>query len=100
MALSAPECPFKWKDTIYMFPVSPGSAKALVRWSGKIKYLLIAYFLTNICDKNYQNRFMYISVTVRQSSDIFGHTVYMYMSACYVENDFWDNVYTRLCVFV
>jgi len=31
---------------------SPGSADALVRCGGKIKYILIAYFLGNICAKN------------------------------------------------
>ena len=34
------------------FPVSPGSAEALVRCGGKIKYILIAYFLGNICAKD------------------------------------------------
>ena len=32
----------------------------------------MAYFLSNVCAKNYQNRFMYIRVIARQSSDIFG----------------------------
>jgi len=36
------------EKTISAFPVSPGSAEALVRWGGKIKYVLIAYFLCNI----------------------------------------------------
>jgi len=40
---------FKWKDGISGFPVSPGSAEALVRYGGKIKY--IAYFLGNIYAK-------------------------------------------------
>jgi len=35
---------------------------------------LIAYFLRNICAKNYQNRFMCVRVIARQSSDIcWGH---------------------------
>jgi len=42
---------FKWKDAISGFPVSPGSARALVRWGGKVKYILIAYFLSNIFAK-------------------------------------------------
>ena len=42
---------FKWKDAISRFPVSPGSAEALVIWGGKIKYILIVYFLGNICAK-------------------------------------------------
>jgi len=43
------------------FCILPGSAEALVRWGGKIKHLLIAYYLRNICAKNYQNRFLYVS---------------------------------------
>jgi len=42
--------------------IFPGSAEALVRWGEKIKYLLIAYLLSNICAKNYQNRFTYVGV--------------------------------------
>ena len=53
------------------FYISPGSAEALVTCGGKIKYLLIAYFLSNICAENYQNLFMHVRVIVRQSSDIF-----------------------------
>jgi len=43
---------FEGKDAISGFRVSPGSAEALVRCGGKIKYILIAYFLGNICAKN------------------------------------------------
>jgi len=57
------------------FFISPGSAEALVMWGGKLKYLFITYFLSNICTKNYQNWFMYVRVTVRQSSDILWHSV-------------------------
>jgi len=39
------------KDVISGFSVSPGSAEALVRWGGKIKYVLIAYFFGNILPK-------------------------------------------------
>jgi len=53
------------------FRISPGSAGALVRWVGKVKLHLIAYFLGNICAKNYQNRFMYDRVIARESSNIF-----------------------------
>jgi len=49
--LSLKHAAFKWKDAISGFLVSPGSAEALIRWRGKIKYLLIAYFLRNICAK-------------------------------------------------
>jgi len=48
---------FKWKDAISGFPVSPGSAEALVRWGGKIKYVLIAllsgqHFRQNLLQSN------------------------------------------------
>jgi len=58
------------------FFISPGSAEALVRWGGKIKYLLMVYFLSTFVPKNYENRFMYVRVIARQISDIFwGHTI-------------------------
>jgi len=53
---------FKWKDAISGFPVSPGSAEALVRCGWKIKYILIAYFLGNICAKNCRNRTVYVKI--------------------------------------
>jgi len=48
----------KWKDAIAGFPVSPDDAEALVGWGEKIKYILIAYFLGNICARNCRNRTM------------------------------------------
>jgi len=53
---------FKWKDIISGFPISSGSAEALVRWGGKIKYVLIAYFLSNICAKSCRNRTVYVNI--------------------------------------
>jgi len=53
---------FKSKDAISGFPVSPGSAEALVMSGGKIKYILIAHFLGNICAKNCRNRTMYVKI--------------------------------------
>jgi len=47
------------------FPVSPGNAEALVRCGGKIKYILIAYFLGNICAKNCRNRTVYVKIIGR-----------------------------------
>jgi len=44
------------------FPVFPGSAEALVMCGGKIKYILIAYFLGNICAKNCRNRAVYVKI--------------------------------------
>jgi len=68
---------FKWKDAISGFPVSPGTAEALVRWGGKIKYLLIAYFLGNIYVKNCRNRTVYVKTIARCKGGTF----------------FWDRVY-------
>ena len=53
---------FKWKDAISGFPVSPGSEEALVKCGGKIKYILIAYFLGNIYAKNCRNRAVYVKI--------------------------------------
>jgi len=50
------------KDAISGFPVSSGSAEALVRCGGKIKYILIAYFLGNICAKNCRNRTVHVKI--------------------------------------
>ena len=44
------------------FPISPGSAEALFRCGGKIKYILIAYFLGNISAKNCHNRTVNIKI--------------------------------------
>jgi len=62
---------FKWKDAISGFPVSPGSAEAIVRWGGKIKYTLIAYFLGNICAKNCRNRTVYVKIIASQKWNVF-----------------------------
>ena len=64
----------KWKDAISGFPVSQGSAEALVRWGGKIKYILIACFLRNICAKNCCNRIVYVNIVASQSWDVFFET--------------------------
>ena len=53
---------FKWKDAFSGFPVSPGSAEALVRSGGKIKYSLIAYFLGNIYAQNCRSRTVYVKI--------------------------------------
>jgi len=62
---------FKWKDTISGFPVSPGSAEAIVRCGWKIRYVLTAYFLGNIFTKNCCNRTVYVKIIARQSWDVF-----------------------------
>jgi len=59
---------FKWKDALSGFSVSPGSAEALVKWGGEIKYVLIAYFLGNILAKNCCNRTVYVKIIADQST--------------------------------
>ena len=46
------------KDTISRVHVSPGSAETLVRRGGITNHHLIAYSLSNISVKNYQNQLM------------------------------------------
>ena len=53
---------FESKDAISGFPVSTGSAEPLVRCGGKIKYILIAYFLGSIYAKNCRNRTVYVKI--------------------------------------
>ena len=54
---------FKWKDAISGFPDSPGSAEALVRCGGKIKYTFIAYFLGNTyAAENCRSRTVYVKI--------------------------------------
>jgi len=61
----------KWKYIISGFPVSPGSAEALVKWGGKIRHVLIAYFLGNIFAKNCCNRTVYLKIIAIQRWDVF-----------------------------
>jgi len=62
---------FKWKDIISGFPVSPGSSEALVKWGGKIKYVLVAYFFGNIFAKNCCSRTVYVKIIASQRWDVF-----------------------------
>ena len=63
------------------FHVLPGSAEASVRQGEKIKHLSIAYFLSNMSPKNYQNWFMYVEVIGRRRFDVLeGHSVYLCQS--------------------
>jgi len=55
----------------------PGSAEAQVGWGGKVKYILIAYFLGNTCAKNYRNRTVYVKIIASQKWDVFWDTVYI-----------------------
>ena len=73
---------FKWKDTISGFHVSPGSAEAPVKWGGKTKHVLIAYFLGNICAKNCRNRTVYVKSKSKVGvvGRFFSDTAYMMKS--------------------
>ena len=61
---------FWWKSMHHLiektqFPTSlfpQVMQKHLVRWGGKIKYILIAYFLGNIYAKNCRNRTVYLKI--------------------------------------
>jgi len=44
------------------FSVLPGSVEAHVIWGGKVKRLLIAYFISNISAKEYQNALSCVKV--------------------------------------
>jgi len=66
-----------FRDAISGFPVSPGSAEALVSCGGKIKYVLIAYFLGNIYAENCRNRTVYVKIIAScKGGTFFLDTVY------------------------
>ena len=48
-----------------------GSAEALVRCGGKLWHLLIAYFISNMCAKYYENPTMLSKVTAKNAGDVF-----------------------------
>ena len=53
-----------------------GSAATLVRCGGKLQQLLIAYFLSNVYAKHYENPTMLSKVTAKNVGDVFfRHTV-------------------------
>jgi len=64
-----------WRDQISAVHVSPGSAETLVREFGITNHHLIAYLLSNISAKNYQNQLMWVEVIV-----------------CYISAIFWDTM--------
>jgi len=57
------------------FPVLPGIAEAQVTWDGVVKCLLIAYLISNISAKKYENPFMCAKVIASQRWDVFLNTV-------------------------
>ena len=81
---SSDHAAFKRKDSISGFPVSPGSAEALVRCGGKMKYILIAYFLDNICAKNCRNRTVYVKIIASCKGGTFFEIQCTYVTQIYV----------------
>ena len=68
---------FEWKVWFSCFPVLRGSAEAQVIWGGILKHLFIAYFISNISAKKYQNLFMCVKVIASHRWDVFlRHSVY------------------------
>jgi len=57
------------------FSILPGSAEAQVFWGGIVISLLIAYFISNISAKKYQNLFPCLKVIAIQRWDVFWDTV-------------------------
>ena len=58
------------------YSIFSGSAEALVRCGGKLWHLLIAYFISNMCAKYYENPTMLSKVTAKNAGDVFlRHTV-------------------------
>jgi len=55
----------------WCFPVLPGSAEAQVISGGIVKWVLIAYFISNISAKKYQNPFTCVKFTASQRWDVF-----------------------------
>ena len=64
--------------------VSPGSAETLVSRGGITNHYSMAYFLSNISAKNYQNRLMCVEVIVCNISVVFFETqcTYLHRSSC------------------
>jgi len=57
------------------FPVLPGCAEAHVSSGGRVKRLLVAYFISNIFVKKYQDPFMCVTVIAGQRWDVLRHVV-------------------------
>ena len=49
----------------------PGTAEAQVIWGSTVKRLLVAYFISNISAKKYQNAFTYVKVIANHRWDVF-----------------------------
>jgi len=67
-----------------LFSVSQGSVGALIRWSGKILYISIADFFSNISAKYYDNATMLSQVIAKNIGDVetqcsMKHQLYYYI---------------------
>jgi len=62
-----------WKDAIFGVHchVAPGCAETLVMTGGITNHHLVAYSLSNVSVKNYQNRFMCVDVSVQHQCRFF-----------------------------
>jgi len=68
---------FEWKMQFTCFPILPGGAEAQVIWGGRVKHVLIAYFISNISAKKYKNPFTCVKVKVKQKVGRFlTHSLY------------------------
>jgi len=71
------------EKTISWVHASPGSAETLVRRGGITNHHSIAYALSNVPAKNYQNRLMCIEVIVCNISVVFLDTMYILPTRLY-----------------
>ena len=69
----------------FLVHVSPGSAETLARGGGITNHYLIAYSLSNISAKNYQNQLMCVEVIVCYITVVFFlETVYIAILLVYL----------------
>ena len=59
------------EETVSGVHVSPGSAETLVQRGGIANHQSIAYSLSNITAKNYQNRLMCVGIVVCYMRDVY-----------------------------
>jgi len=74
-----------WCTQSIIFTVKGGLAVALVRWGGKIKYTLTAYFHSNIYATNYRNRTTSVKIIASQRWDVFWDSVHTIIGGAVVQ---------------
>jgi len=80
---------FEWKMQFSCFPVLPDSAETQGIWGGIVKHRLIAYFISYICAKKYQNLLTCFKVIASQRwDDVFEAQSKIWLSV--VENLTWQ----------